>query len=136
VISQPSTLNPQPFMVSIPVELPSSERMEEIYREECRAIIAQRETWLTLNEAAAYLRISRDTFDRRRKQWGLPVSDLGGGILIVQRADLDAVAGAHLAVSGGGRSVIDFPSTALKVESRKAKVENEDGRFAQGRAAA
>lgn len=94
--------------LQLPIDTPSSERMEEIYREAARAAIAERETWLSLDEAAEHLRMSRTTFYRLRKTAGLPVAELGG-VSIVLRADLDAIAKAHLVVAGAG-SVLEFPS--------------------------
>jgi hypothetical protein len=94
--------------------------MEEIFREECARVAAQRVTWLDFKEAAAYLAgMSLRTFERRKAEWGLPVSELSARLKMVYRADLDAlgltrlVKGARpLCAKCGEQVVIEFPSVA------------------------
>ena len=99
--------------LTVPIELPSAERMEELYREAAAAAVAQRDTWLSLDEAAEYLWMSRRSLDRKRVKWGLPVGELDG-VKIVMRADLDAVAKAHLCTPGGRSPILPFPSQQPK----------------------
>lgn len=47
--------------------------------------------WLTVPEAADYLRISRDTIYRWAKQGKLPLYKVGGTATRVSRSDLDAL---------------------------------------------
>jgi hypothetical protein len=104
--------------LQVPVAIPSAERMEEIYREACREVIEKRATWFDFKGAADYLRISLRTFERRKAGWGLPIAELSSGIKIVFRADLDALALAHL-VKGRARNLIAFPSVDLQQELAK-----------------
>lgn len=107
-----------PLTLQLPVSVPTPERMEELYREAAAAEIARRGVWLTLDEAAEYLRISRRSLDRHRVKWGLPVAELEGQ-RIVLRSDLDAIARAHLTIRGAG-PVIEFPSQSKSTAAAAA----------------
>jgi excisionase family DNA binding protein len=56
-----------------------------------RASIPQGE-WLTITEAAQYLRVSRDTIYRWAKQGKLPLYKVGGTATRVRKRDLDVLA--------------------------------------------
>lgn len=111
---------PNELSVTVPVTLPSPERMEEIFREECAKVAAERATWLGLAEAAQYLAgMSLRTFERRKGEWGIPQSELSSGLKMIYRADLDALGISRLVKGSrplcakcGEQVVIDFPSVA------------------------
>lgn len=115
--------------INLPIGVPTPERMEEIYREECARIAALRATWCTFDEAADYLRMSPRTFERRKVAWGIPVMELNGSespLKVVYRHDLDAFAlskivkGARpLCAKCGEQQVIEFPSVAAHEELLK-----------------
>ena len=107
--------------VSVPIPVPSHERLEEIFREECARVAKERATWLDFKGAAEYLRISLRTFERRKRKWGLPVSEFSSGLKIVYRADLDALAFNHLVE--GRSKVVRFPSVAARDELRTGPAE-------------
>jgi hypothetical protein len=107
--------------VSVPIPVPSQERLEEIFREECARVAKERATWFDFKSAAEYLRISLRTFERRKKKWGLPVSEFSSGLKIVYRADLDALALNHLVE--GRNKVVHFPSVAARDELRPGPTE-------------
>ena len=100
--------------VSVPVPVPTQERLEEIFREECARVAKERATWFDFKGAAEYLRISLRTFERRKKKWGLPVSEFSNGLKIVYRADLDALALNHLVE--GRSKLVHFPSVTARDE--------------------
>lgn len=106
------------ILISVPVAIPSAERMEEIFREECARKVAERETWFDFAGAAQYLKLSLRTFQRRKKAWGLPVAELSPGLKIVYRADLDALAMSKL-VKGRSHNVIEFPSLTANAGLQK-----------------
>ena len=100
--------------VSVPIPVPSEERIEEIFREECARAAKDRATWFDFKSAAEYLHISLRTFERRKKKWGLPVAELSNGLKVVYRADLDALALHHLVERQG--KVLEFPSVIARDE--------------------
>jgi excisionase family DNA binding protein len=69
---------------------------------ELRALLdpvdAAQPEWLTISEAASYLRVSERTIERRIESGRLPTSTLGRRV-IVSRGDLDALLGG----GGGGK---------------------------------
>lgn len=65
--------------ISVPVSVPTPERMEEIYREVCAEVAMARATWFDFAGAAEYLQMSLRTFERRKAAWGLPVCELSAG---------------------------------------------------------
>jgi hypothetical protein len=98
--------------LTVPLSVPTPERMEEIFREECAKAAAALTTWFDFKGAANYLGgMSLRTFERRKKAWGLPISELSAGLKIVYRADLDALALNNL-VNVKAKNVIAFPSVA------------------------
>ena len=104
--------------LTVPVSIPSRERMEEIYREECARVAQERAKWFDFAGAAAYLKMSLRTFERRKKSWGLPIAELSPGLKIVYRADLDALALSKL-VKSTRAQIIEFPSVAAHEELLK-----------------
>ena len=100
--------------VSVPIPVPSQERLEEIFREECARVAKERATWFDFKSAAEYLQMSLRTFERRKSKWGLPVSQFSSGLKIVYRADLDALALHHLVEAK--RKVLEFPSLVARDE--------------------
>jgi AraC-like DNA-binding protein len=85
--------------------IPDAAERERIYREACERVARERETWCSLDEAAAHIRCSRRQLYRLIHAYGVPVCKLTNTIL---RADLDALLRGHLDKSGA--AVIAFPS--------------------------
>lgn len=107
--------------IPVPVSIPSAERMEEIYREECAKAIAARRKWLRFDEAAEYLGISLRTFERKKDaKWGLPTFPLDGddSVKVVAVADLDALVLGKF-VRSSLPSIIEFPSAKQHEELLK-----------------
>ena len=128
-------MNPETptLTLPVPVTLPSPARIEELILQAALTAARERLMWLTLEEAADYLRVHKKTFDRLRRKIGLPVS-VTGGIVRVCRDDLDAVLRAHLVQNGqvqliawpsghalpqGTLSVVAWPSVAKKAEEAR-----------------
>ena len=107
--------------INVPIPVPSQDRLEEIFREECARVAKEHATWFDFRGAAEYLRISLRTFERRKKKWGLPVSEFSNGLKIVYRADLDALAFNHLVESRN--KVVHFPSVAARDDLRTGSAE-------------
>jgi hypothetical protein len=103
--------------ISIPLELPSVERMEELYREALTAAAKARVNWLDSSEAAQYVGWGRSTFFRRRREFGLPVSEING-TKMYYRPDLDALLLSHMSAPEGAK-VIEFPSIMKRDDLRK-----------------
>jgi len=106
---------PATVTVSVPIALPCAERIEEIIREEARAVAERQLAWLTFDQAAAHMGISPRTFERKKKELGLPVSIIDG-VKRVARADVDALMRAHLHVPTA--TVIAFPSVLQRDAER------------------
>lgn len=98
---------------TLQIPIPSEEQMREILLQAAENIARERDHWLTIKEAAAYLRMARRTFDEYRKRWRIPVSEVGK---LIYRPDLDRIVAAQL-VQPPGPVVIDFPSLELRKEA-------------------
>ena len=97
-------------MLSAEELIPDPAERERIFREACERVARERETWCTLDEAAAHIRRSKRELYRLIKAYGIPVCKLTNTIL---RADLDEMQLKHLDRSG--TAIIPFPSLQKKV---------------------
>jgi hypothetical protein len=100
--------SPATFTVSVPVTVPD---FAAIVREAALEAARELNQWLTFKDAAAYLRVSFRTFERKKKELGLPVVEIDG-VKRILRADLDAALLAHLKTPAN--PIIHFPSTELR----------------------
>lgn len=108
----PATLAaPGAVLVQVPLQLPSAEQMREERIEAYTRVERERRRWLTNEEAAAHLRMPMRTWERKKKELGVPVVKIDGLIRYLMD-DLDAVMAAHS--SAPATSVIKFPSLELR----------------------
>lgn len=115
--STPATLAmPQTLLASFAVQAPSEAELREIWIEACRRVVADRLCWLTNEEAAAHLKMPMRTWERKKKELGVPVVKIDG-LLRYLVDDLDAILLAHGSSPNG--SVIKFPSVSLRQELMK-----------------
>jgi hypothetical protein len=101
--------------VAVPIDLPSPERVEEIYREELRKVAEEHGVWLCTEAAAAYCQMHKRTFERKKKAFRVPASKIDGAIAYY-RPDLDALRLANVEVPPGP-TVIQFPSIKARAEA-------------------
>lgn len=112
-----------PLTLQIPLEVPSPERMEEIFREECRRAAGERAKWLTYEEAGRYIGKDVRTVHRYITKYNVPVSELEG-TRVTFLADWDALLLEHSITRGSGK-VIDFPSQAEKAAIREQAAQQQ-----------
>lgn len=103
--------------LSVPVELPSPDRLEELIREGARLAAKEQLEWLTIDQAAEVMQVTRRTFERKLKQLAIPVSTIDG-IIRIARCDVDAVLLANLSTPD---TVVAFPSKAKRDAVLKKK---------------
>lgn len=88
-------------------EMPTAEVIRADVKEAAAAVAGEQLVWLTAKEAAAHLKTSPRTFERKKKALGLPRSKVFG-VEVFARQDLDALVSAH--ATKPAVRVIDFPS--------------------------
>lgn len=121
----------------VPIVLPSSDRIEELILQAALQAARERLMWLAMDEAAEYLGLSKRTLERKRKEIGLPASEMGG-IIRICREDLDALLRAYMSHNGqvqlivwpsghpapqGNLGVIVWPSLAKRADSEAGRAE-------------
>jgi hypothetical protein len=116
----PGTESPSSPVVhlSVPMELPTAARLEEIAREEIAKAAREQLRWLTNKQAAEYVGWGFRTWERRKKKLGIPVSIIDGSQSYL-RDDLDAVLLGH--VTAPGSTVVNFPSLELRRQVMNGK---------------
>lgn len=107
--------SPAMLSVSVPMEIPSPERIEAILREECARVARERLVWVSAKEAARYCATSLREFYRMKKNHGLPTSEVGGCIAY-HVADLDRLKLLHMMTKGSPAENAAWPSIQARNE--------------------
>lgn len=109
-------MNAHTFTLPVPVQVPTVQETTAMLREEMRRVCEERCRYLSIGEAADYLRLSRTAFYDLRRRYNIPVSQVGSGLF--DREDLDVLVSILMTTAAHGKKVVEFPS----LQRRKAAV--------------